>query len=232
MLLTDITQGKVKISPTSILLYINLISDNSEIILKIGSYSFESIKIVLLFSFAFLLNTKIHTVCTLIMFLFSCYSIFIRILIQGCETSVLRAQNVQDIVKCEECGKHWCIHATRVLTAREARELKKVIRKYDYVCGCLITPDVSMLSGYVFTRLEMHCKTPIKWKYYGTTKITARKHLCCHCSKQEAQHNQEFKKLLKTVLPICDGCRAESKKVYKRGPIKTAAANQKRKENS
>ena len=79
MLLTDITQGKVKISPTSILLYINLISDNSEIILKIGSYSFESIKIVLLFSFAFLLNTKIHTVCTLIMFLFSCYSIFIRI---------------------------------------------------------------------------------------------------------------------------------------------------------
>ena len=71
MLLTDITQGKVKISPTSILLYINLISDNSEIILKIGFYSFESIKIVLLFSFAFLVNTKIHTVCTLIMFIFS-----------------------------------------------------------------------------------------------------------------------------------------------------------------
>ena len=44
MLLTD-TQGKVKISPTSILLYINLISNNSDIILKIGSYSFVSIKI-------------------------------------------------------------------------------------------------------------------------------------------------------------------------------------------
>ena len=46
MLLTDInTQGKVKISPNSILLYINLISGNAEIILKIGSYSFVSIKI-------------------------------------------------------------------------------------------------------------------------------------------------------------------------------------------
>ena len=46
MLLTDVnTLGKVKISPTLILLYINLINDNSEIILKIGSYSFVSIKI-------------------------------------------------------------------------------------------------------------------------------------------------------------------------------------------
>ena len=46
MLLTDINaQGKVKLSPTSILLYINLISDKSDIILKIDSYSFVSIKI-------------------------------------------------------------------------------------------------------------------------------------------------------------------------------------------
>ena len=89
-----------------------------------------------------------------------------------------------------------------------------------------------MLSGSVFTRLEMQCKTPIQWAYYSITKITSQKDLCCHCSKQGAQHDKELKKLFKTVLPICDGCRAESKKVYKRGPIKTAAANQKRKENS
>ena len=132
-------------------------------------------------------------------------------------------QNVRDIVKYEECGKPRCIYATRVLTARAARELKNVIRKYDYVCGCLITPDVSMLSGSVFTRLEMHCKI---------MKITAQKDLCCHCNKQGAQKDRELKKLFKTVLPICDGCRAENKKVYKRGPIKTAAANRKRKENS
>ena len=100
------------------------------------------------------------------------------------------------------------------------------------VCGCLITPDISMLSGSVFTELEMHCKTLIEWAYYGAMKITARKDLCCHCSKQGAQQDKELKKLFKTVLPICDGCRAESKKVYKRGPIKTAAANRKRKENS
>ena len=46
MLLTDInTQGNAKNNPTSILLYMNLISDNSDIILKIGFYSFVSIKI-------------------------------------------------------------------------------------------------------------------------------------------------------------------------------------------
>ena len=50
MLLTDInTQGKVKISPTLILFYINLISDNSDIILKIGSYSFLSKKNILFY---------------------------------------------------------------------------------------------------------------------------------------------------------------------------------------
>ena len=115
--------------------------------------------------------------------------------------------------------------------AREAQELKNVIRKYDYVCGCLITPNILMLSGSVFTRLEMHCKTSIKWVYYGATKITAQKDLCCHCSKQGDQQDKKLKKLFKTVFPICDGCQAESKKVYKQGPIKTAAANQKRKEN-
>ena len=86
-----------------------------------------------------------------------------------------------------------------------------------------------MLSGSVFTRLEMHCKTSIKWVYYGATKITAQKDLCCHCSKQGDQQDKKLKKLFKTVFPICDGCQAESKKVYKQGPIKTAAANQKRK---
>ena len=114
---------------------------------------------------------------------------------------------------------------------RSTRVKKNVIRKYDYVCGCLITPDGSMLSGSVFTRLEMHCKTPVEWVYYGAAKITAQKDLCRHCSKQGAQQDKELKKLFKTVLPICDGCRAESKKVYKWGPIKTAAANLKRKEN-
>ena len=88
-----------------------------------------------------------------------------------------------------------------------------------------------MLSGSVFTRLEMHCKTSIKWVYYGATKITAQKDLCCHCSKQGDQQDKKLKKLFKTVFLICDGCQAESKKVYKQGPIKTAAANQKRKEN-
>ena len=83
-------------------------------------------------------------------------------------------QNVRDIVKCEECGKSRCIYATRVLMAREAWELKYVIRKYNYVSGCLITPDILMLSRSVFTMVKIHCKTPIEWTYYGTTKFTAQ----------------------------------------------------------
>ena len=102
--------------------------------------------------------------------------------------------------------------------------LKNVIRKCDYVCGCLITPDVSMFSGSVFTRLEMHCKTLIEWAYYGAAKITAQKDLCCRCSKQGAQQT-----LFKTVLPICDGCRAEGEKVYKQGLLKQLLPTKKEK---
>ena len=107
---------------------------------------------------------------------------------------------------------------------RSTRVKKNVIRKYDYVCGCLITPDGSMLSGSVFTRLEMHCKTPVEWVYYGAAKITAQKDLCCHCSKQGAQQT-----LFKTVLPICDGCRAEGEKVYKQGLLKQLLPTKKEK---
>ena len=77
-----------------------------------------------------------------------------------------------------------------------------------------------MLSGSVFPRLEMHCKTPIEWAYYGTTKITVPRDLCCHCSKQGSQQDKELKNLFKTVLPICDGVEQRVKKFITRGLLK------------
>ena len=70
------------------------------------------------------------------------------------------------------------------VNGKKARELKYVIRKFDYVSGCLFTPDVLMLSRSVFTMVEMHCKTPIEWTYYGTTKIGSYSFVSIkiHCS--------------------------------------------------
>ena len=143
--------------------------------------------------------------------------------IQGCKSSVLTAQNVRSTVSCRICKKLRCIYAARVLTGRENNELKRVIQHFDYICGCLITHEDSFLAGTVFTRLELHCGSPME--YYGASKITVRKDLCAHCGKSRATTDQDLKKLFKTVLPICDGCKGRGKQVIKKGAIKTAAAN-------
>ncbi|XP_066934136.1 uncharacterized protein [Clytia hemisphaerica] len=144
---------------------------------------------------------------------------------QGCKSSMLTSQNVREIVKCKSCTKPRCIYSKANLSYSEQRELRKIIRSYDYVCGCLITPDVSFLAGKVFTRLEMHCQSPVEWSYYSASKVNTRQDLCCHCIKKDSKVDKEEKKLFKTVLPICDECKGNGKKVMKKGPIQTAKAN-------
>ena len=134
----------------------------------------------------------------------------------------------QGCVSCKSCTKPRCIYTDRNLHNREQRELKEIIRSYDYVCECLMTPDISFLSSIVFTRLEMHCKTPVEWAYYSSIKITTRKNLHCHCTKSGAKVDKEEKKLYKTVLPLCEQRKAQGKKILKRGPIQTAKANKER----
>ena len=104
-------------------------------------------------------------------------------------------------------------------------ELKQVLEKSPYVYGCLIAPDSSFIDGHVFTRLAMHCNTPIKWAYYGAVKISLPKDLCSHCGNSSLKVDTEQKKLFKSVLPICDACRAQGKK----GPIQTAKEARERK---
>ena len=51
----------------------------------------------------------------------------------------------QGCVSCKSCTKPRCIYTDRNLHNREQRELKEIIRSYDYVCECLMTPDISFL---------------------------------------------------------------------------------------
>ena len=56
-------------------------------------------------------------------------------------------------------------------------------------------------AGTVFTRLEMHCKTPIEWEYYTATKSASsiQKDFCIHCAKRGAKIDQDPKKICKSV---------------------------------
>ena len=120
--------------------------------------------------------------------------------IQGCKSSTLTAQNVRDVVKCSTCKKPRCIYATRALSNREMIELRKIIKNYDYVCGCMIAPETSFLKGSIFSRLELHCNSPIESMYYGAPKLNKRKDLCCHCGKTGVSQDTELKRQYKTVI--------------------------------
>ena len=63
--------------------------------------------------------------------------------IQGCKSTTLIAQNVCHTVTCSTCKKPRCIYAKSQLSNRETNELKKILKNYHYVCGCIITPDSS-----------------------------------------------------------------------------------------
>ena len=136
---------------------------------------------------------------------------------------MLTAQHVRDLVKCVECTKPRCIYSKQQLTDREKREVRRIMRSYDFHCGCMVTPNISFLSGVIFTRLELNCSSPIEWAYYGSSVRNAQKNLCSHCGKNSGSVDPELKKYYRTVLPICDGCKV-SKDPMKRMPYKTAAA--------
>ena len=144
--------------------------------------------------------------------------------IQGCKSSTLTPQNVRDIINCSMCKKPRCIYANRTLTNREMNEVKRIIKKFDYICGCVISPDSSFLRGTIFSRLELHCKAPIEAMFYGAPKITKRKDMCAYCAKKECSPDKELKKRFKTVVPICDQCKAKGRKAITKGPLHTAEA--------
>ena len=115
--------------------------------------------------------------------------------------------------------------AKRSLTNREMWDLRKIIPNYDYVCGCLITPDDSMLSGSVFNRLEMQCDTSVEWAYYNATKVSIQKDLCVYCAQPGAAIDQNLKKIYKSVLPLSEKCKANGKSTLKHSGLQTALAN-------
>ena len=131
---------------------------------------------------------------------------------QGCKSSVLVSQNVRDVVTCVQCNKLRCIYSERALSNRENRKLKSILNKYCFYCRCMITPDVSFLSGTVFTRLGVGVLCKYKNMY-------TKGQLCCYCIREEVQADKELKKHFKIVLPLCLSRKEKGKNPFKRGPL-------------
>ena len=137
---------------------------------------------------------------------------------QGCKSSVLVGQNVRDVVTCIQCNKQRCIYSEHALSNWENRELKSILHKYSFHCGCMITPDVSFLLGMVFTRLELTCSSPMELPFYANTKIYVQKDIC-YCIRKGVQEDKELKKQFKTILPLCLSCKEKGKNPFKQSPL-------------
>ena len=64
--------------------------------------------------------------------------------------------------------------------------------------------------------------------YYGYA--SANKKLCGNCGVEEGEVNGEIRTLYKTVLPQCNGCKTEGKKLVTYGALKNAQAVKRRAE--
>ena len=58
---------------------------------------------------------------------------------------MLTGENVREIVKCKSCSKSWRIYSNANLSNREQRELRKIIRTYEYE---------ALLNGLITVQLK------------------------------------------------------------------------------
>ncbi|WAR00571.1 hypothetical protein MAR_024943 [Mya arenaria] len=123
--------------------------------------------------------------------------------VQGVKNSALVAQNVRRTIDCSECDKPRCVYSKKSLTLRDSRSLGRLLEKYDYTRGSLITPEV-------FVRLQLSCISPIEFAYYASSSTT-KKDICCHCAADNSERDADLLTKFRVVLPICNACRNDGK---------------------
>lgn len=85
-------------------------------------------------------------------------------ILQGVKTSDLVGQNVRKTVVCVECQKPRCIYAKKQLSVRDARALARLMEKYDYTCGSLITPDGTI-------KIYLQCILDIQYLFFYNVQV-------------------------------------------------------------
>ena len=110
--------------------------------------------------------------------------------------------------QCTNCEQARCIYSKQQLSDHQLRELHRIMRSYEYYCGCMIIPNASSLSGEAFTRLELICNFPIKWAYYGASIRTMRKILCSYCGVKDGAINQELRNARKLCYQYARSARS------------------------
>ena len=137
---------------------------------------------------------------------------------QGCCNSKLKKQNARDFIKCIRCRKPRVIYILRKLKDRDNRLLQRIKATYgcEYECGCIILPEgCTALEGNVFTRVQMHCATPVETPFYQSSLIPGPKDICRHCAAPNTTVDPTLVGKFTTLIPACASCQAIGKKELK-----------------
>ena len=141
---------------------------------------------------------------------------------------MLTAQKVKELVKCKACTKSRCIYAERSLTNREMRDLRK---------------NNSQLRLCIWLLNYSRCFSAFRQCVYSTgnalqhsnwmgilhrhKSFHPEKFLCILCTTR-SNRSRLKEKIYKSVLPLCEKCKANGKSALKRGGLQTAFANRAR----
>ena len=119
-------------------------------------------------------------------------------------SSMCSVQNARSTVTCIECRKPRVIYSKQRLSEREQVVLAISLSDLDYTCGAALLPPDMTLSQRAMTRGNLSCAVPVEVPFYGSGFGSD---VCAYCAAEGSETDQNMRKLYKTVLPLCNGCR-------------------------
>ena len=81
--------------------------------------------------------------------------------------------------------------------------------EYDFTCGSPIADPTCTMLKNIFVRDKLTCASPVETPYYSSS--FAQLDLCSYCGNDGGLVDAELRKMYKTVLPICNDCKANRK---------------------
>ncbi len=103
-----------------------------------------------------------------------------------------------------------------------------------YVCGMQPYDADDLMHGVIVTRDGLECHHPVEFEYYSNPKLTASwfdAELCCYCAGSSGAKGSVDEVLTiewKSVLPVCQQCRADGGLPLARTKKRNGASNGRR----
>lgn len=118
--------------------------------------------------------------------------------------------SVQNARSCIECRKPRVIYAKQKLSERENVLFAVALSEIENTCGAALLPPDMSLSKRAMLRANLSCAVPIEVHFYGSSfdNDLGNRDLCVYCSAEGSETDQELRKQYKTVLPMCQSCKA------------------------